>query len=177
MSSQALRVEQPLCVANAFGDVIASRVLASLPHAVARREHRRISPVSDGDSICNRGPRTLQIVVTRLEAKTSVLEPWLFKVAREISILAKQRQPLLVGPRKTIRVERDFDLEKIAVHDAAYTRAAETDHHRRPRPARQRAIPHTTIAAPPTEAATKNVISPAMTYSSTSTLRDKRPAP
>ena len=177
MSSQALRVEQPLCVANAFGDVIASGVLASLCHAVARGEHRRISPVSDGDSISNRGPRALQIVVTRLEAKMSVFEPRLFEIARKIGILAKQRQPLLVGPRKTIRVEWDFDLKEIAVDDAEHTRPAETDHHRRPRPARQRAIPHTTIAAPPTEAPTKNVISPAMPYSFTSTVRYRRPTP
>jgi hypothetical protein len=57
------------------------------------------------------------------------------------------------------------------VNDAADTRTAEPDHHRRPRAARQRAIPHAAIATPPSEAPTKNVINPAMTYSFTSTLR------
>jgi hypothetical protein len=105
-----------------------------------------------------------------------VLEPWFLEVARKVRILAEQRQPLLVGPYNTVGVDRDFDLEEIAVDDAPDKRPAKTDHHRRPRPARQRVIPHATIAAAPTEAPTKNVISPAMTCSLTSTISCKRPA-
>jgi hypothetical protein len=104
-----------------------------------------------------------------------VLEPWFLEVAGKITVLAEQRQPLLVGPCNTVGVERDFDLEKIAVDDAPDARPAKMDHHRRPRPARQRVIPQATIAAAPTEAPTKNVISPAMTCSLTSTISCERP--
>jgi hypothetical protein len=171
MFSGYLRVEQPLGVADPFDDIAASRIFAALCAAIARCKYRRVRPVGDRHSVADRTPGTLQILVTRLEPQSSVLEPRLLEIAWELIGFPEQRQPFLVRPNETISVERDLDLQKIAVNDAAHTRPPEPDHHRRPRPARQRAIDHATIATLPNEAQTKNVTSPAMTCSFTSTIR------
>jgi hypothetical protein len=165
MLSRHLRVEQPLGVADPFDDNVASRVFAVLCAAIARHEHRRVRPVGDRHSVADRTPRALQILVTHLEPQSSVLEPRLLEIAWELIVFPEQRQPFLVRPDETISVERDLDLQKIAMNDAAHPRPPEVDHHRRPRPARQGAIPHATIAAPPNEAQTKNVTNPAITRS------------
>jgi hypothetical protein len=178
MLSRHLRVEQPLGVADPFDDIVASRVFAALCAATARCEHRRVRPVGDRDSVADRTPRTLQILVTRLEPQSSVLEPRLLEIAWELIVFPEQRQPFLVRPDETIRVERDLDLQKIAVNDATHARPPELDHHRRPRAARQREIHNATIATLPNEAQTKNVTSPAMTCSFYSTIRgDGRGSP
>ena len=171
MLSRCLRVEQPLGVADPLDDIVASCIFAALPAAIARREHRRVRAVGDRHSVADRTPRSLQIFVTRLEPQSSVLEPRLFEIARELIVFPEQRQPVLGRPDETIRVDRHLDLQKIAVDDAAHTRPPEPDHHRRPRTARLRATHHAPIATTPTEAQTKNVTSPAMTCSFTSTIR------
>src|SRR5919108_2149904 len=95
-----------------------------------------------------------------------MLEPRLLEFAGKQTILAKQRQPLLVGPDKAVGVERNLYLEQIAVDDTAHPRPAERDHHRRPRAERQRATPQAVIATPANEAPATKTTTPAISSSS-----------
>ena len=113
-------------------DVITSRSLTPYAAVIASWKPGGVGAVGRRYSIADRAPRASQIPLARLEPQPAVLEARFFELARKLTVLAKQRQPLLVGPCKTIGVERNLHLEQVAVDDATDTRPAERDHHRRP---------------------------------------------